>query len=171
MSQAIISEHTTASVASTRPLLKLWSAVEITGVVLLGLLAGLPVWIALAGWASYYTRGSSLRDGAYNLACLVTGLGLGIVAEAAAINWHPGLGVLALPGALLLAAGGVWLMNFITGVNNVPSYLIGIAVVFTAGMDTSLDSYLILTAAVSVGALAAALPDFIRQKREPEGEQ
>ncbi|SDZ89670.1 DUF1097 domain-containing protein [Microbulbifer marinus] len=170
MSQAMISEHTTAPAVSPRSLLKLRSAFEIAGAVTFSLLAGLPVWIALAGWVSYYSRGSSLRDGAYNLACLVTGLGIGIVSQAAAVKWHPDLGMLAMPAALVFAAASVWLMNVVTGVNNFRSYLIGIAVVIVAGMDTSLDSYLMLTAAVTLGAFVAALPDLIRQKRESEVE-
>ncbi|SHE88013.1 Protein of unknown function [Microbulbifer donghaiensis] len=171
MSQAIVNEHTTAPVKTVWSPLKLRTAFEIAGAATLSLLAGLPVWIALAGWLSYHTRGSSLRDGAYNLACVVTGLGIGIVAQAAAVKWNPDLGMLAMPAALLLAAAGVWLMNVVTGVSNFRSYLIGVAVVFIAGMDTSLDSYLMLTAAVTVGALAAAVPDLIRQKREPEVER
>ncbi|WP_323844874.1 DUF1097 domain-containing protein [Microbulbifer magnicolonia] len=173
MSQAMVSEHTTesVSVSVSRSPVKLRSALEIAGAAGLSLFGGLPVWITLSGWLAYRARGSSLRDGAYNLACAVTGLGLGIVAQAAAVKLHPALGLAALPAALALAAVSALMMNWITGVKNIPSYLIGIVVVFAAGMDTSLDTYLILTAAVSVGAFAAALADFIHQVREPEVQQ
>ncbi|MFC6632281.1 DUF1097 domain-containing protein [Microbulbifer taiwanensis] len=174
MGQAVTSEHRAEFTAEPRAVSRLsftpLSAALIAGAAALCLLADLPVWVALAGWASYYTRGTTLRDGAYNLACAVTGLGLGIVAQAAAAKWSPELGIWALPAALFLAAISIQMLKFITGVNNIPSYFIGVLVVFAAGMETSLDTYLTLTAAVSVGAFAAALPDIIRQRREPEVE-
>lgn len=170
MSQATASEHALASMAIVRRILKPLSVIEIAGAAALSMFAGLPVWVALAGWASYYTSGSSQRDGAYNLACVVTGLGIGIVAEAAAVNWQSSLGILALPVALLLAASSVWLMNMVTGVQNIASYLIGVAVVWVADTATSLDGYLLLTAAVTVGAVFGALSDMIDPRRKTESE-
>jgi|GEM_PF-1198548 len=165
MNRAIASEHSVEEIAVSRLSFTPLSAALVAGAAALCLLLGLPVWAGLAGWVAYYTRGSTLRDGAYNLACAVTGLGLGIVAQAAAARFDASLGLLALPVALFLAAVSIQLMRWITGVNNIPSYFIGVAVVFAAAMDTSLDTYLTLTATVSVGAFAAALPDFICRKR------
>lgn len=169
MSQAIASEHSAEQIEFSRLANTPLSAALLAGAAALCVLGGLPVWAALGGWAAYYTRGSTLRDGAYNLACAVTGLGFGIVAQSVALRLDPGLGIMALPAALFLAAIGIQLMKWITGVDNIPSYFVGVLVVFAAGMDRSLDTYLILTAAVSVGAFAAALPDMVR--RAPEFEQ
>lgn len=139
------------------------SFVGIIGVVALSLVSGLPTWVALAGWLSYHTRGTFPRDGFYNLACLVTGLGIGIVAESLMFKWQADLRFWALPAALLLATGGIWLMNFVTGIRNWPSYLIGVAVVFIAELDASMSSYLTLTAVVAMGAAVGALLDLMRK--------
>lgn len=168
MNQITVSESPLQSV-SARRLLRPLMAVQVACVGALSLFTGLPIWVALAGWLSYYTRGSKLRDGAYNLACVVTGLGIGIVAHAAADSWYPGLGVLSLPAALLLAASIVWLMDIVTGIHNLPSYVIGIAVVFVADATASLEAYLMLTAAVTVGAFVGALSDLICRKRRDAG--
>ncbi len=131
--------------------------------VALSLASGLPTWVALAGWLSYHTRGTSLRDGFYNLACLVTGLGIGIVAESLMFKWQADLRFWALPVALVLATCGIWLMNFVTGIRNWPSYLIGVAIVFIAAMEASISSYLTLTAVVAMGAAVGALLDLTRR--------
>ncbi|MCX2830222.1 DUF1097 domain-containing protein [Microbulbifer thermotolerans] len=128
----------------------------------LGLYVGLSVWAVLGGWSAYFTRGTSLRDRAYNIACAVTGLGLTIVAQALADKLNPGLGAAALPVTWFLLAISVQLMQWITGVKNIPSYFLGCAVAFAASVETSLDSYLMLTAAIVAGAFVAALPDMVR---------
>ena len=61
-------------------------------------------------------------------------------------------------------------MNMVTGVQNIASYLIGVAVVWVADTATSLDGYLLLTAAVTVGAVFGALSDMIDPRRKTESE-
>lgn len=163
MSQSVASEHFVEHSLPKRAKPTMAAAILLGGAAAICVLAGQPVWAAFAGWAAYFTRGSTLRNGAYNLACAVTGLGLGIVALAAKGGLLPDLGLMALPVALLLAIAGIYLMKLMTGVDNMPSYLIGVLVVLASGLEPSLDSYLILTAAVTVGAFAAAIPDIVKQ--------
>ncbi|WP_193161117.1 DUF1097 domain-containing protein [Microbulbifer hainanensis] len=163
MSHAVASEHRIESTPLSRGAGVLLVAVQIAGAGVAGYLLGLPVWVTLAGLAVFYSRGSSLGHGTYNLACAITGLGLGIVSLSAAANFDLNSAWTALPAALLLAAISVQLMQFITGVSNVPNYYIGILIALVANMETSLDTYLTLTAAVSVGVFAATLPALVRR--------
>ncbi|WP_346836944.1 DUF1097 domain-containing protein [Microbulbifer sp. SAOS-129_SWC] len=163
MSHAVANEHRVESILFSRRTSIPLAAVMFAGAGIAGYLLGLPVWIALIGWAVYFTRGSTLHDGAYNLACAITGLGFGIVSLSAAGKLQLHAAWAALPVALLIAAVSVHLMQFITGVSNVPGYYLGILVALVADTDGSLDSYLTLTAAVSVGVFAAALPDLVRR--------
>lgn len=126
--------------------------------------AGIPICAAFAGWVAYFTRGSTLRDGAYNLACTVTGLGLGAVAYTVDTSMEPILGIFALLVSLLVAAGSIYLVQFMTEVENVPSYFLGVLVMLAPGTSSSIGYYLTLTAGVTAGAFAAALPDLLHWK-------
>ena len=163
MSHAAASEHRVESTLFFRSTSILLVAVQVAGAGMAGYLLGLPVWGALAGLAVFYSRGSSLRHGTYNLACAITGLGLGIISLSAAAKFDLNSVWTALPAALLLAAISVQLMQFITGVSNIPNYYVGILVALVANMETSLDTYLTLTAAISVGVFAATLPALVRR--------
>ncbi|WP_172621150.1 DUF1097 domain-containing protein [Microbulbifer sp. GL-2] len=127
-----------------------------TGISLIG---DMPVWVAMLGVVAYFSRGKSLQAGAYNLACAVTGLGLGLAAQAAVAKWQLQPQVAALPIALLVAAVGAWAMGLVTGVSNISSYAIGILIGFAAQVEVSLDNYFILIAAMSIGAVVGGLVD------------
>lgn len=127
-----------------------------TGIALIG---DMPVWVAMLGVVAYFSRGKSLQSGAYNLACAVTGLGLGLAALAAVAKWQLQPHVVALPIALLVAATGVWAMGLVTGVSNISSYATGILIGFAAQVEVSLDNYFILIAAMSIGAVVGGLVD------------
>jgi len=160
MGHAVTSEHCVESAPTSRRVCNAQvlakALVQFAGAGIAGYVLELPVWVALAGWVVFYSRGSTPRDGAYNLACAITGLGLGIASLSAAAGFALDPAWAALPVALLLAASGVQLMQFMTGVNNIPGYYIGVLIAAVAHMDTSLDSYLTLTAAVSVGVFVGA---------------
>ena len=163
MSQSVVSEHFVEAKMPLRAKPTPVAVLFLAGAAALCALAGQPPWAALAGWMAYYTRGSTLRDGAYNLACAVTGLGLAIVAQTVEAGMQPSLGIYALPLALLFAVGSIYLLKLMTGVDNIPSYFIGLLVMFASQLEPSLDSYLTLTAAITSGAFAAALPQAIRE--------
>ncbi|WP_444888464.1 DUF1097 domain-containing protein [Microbulbifer sp. VAAC004] len=124
-------------------------------------LVGVPSWVAALGAVTYFARGGSLRSGGYNLACAVTGLGLGLVAIVGTAGWQLEQPWLALPMALLLSAIGAWAMGLVTGVGNIISYGIGILIAFTAQQPISLDGYFLLITAAVLGAIVAGLVDFI----------
>ncbi|WP_444919564.1 DUF1097 family protein [Microbulbifer sp. CnH-101-G] len=123
-------------------------------------LTGVPTWVAALGSVTYFARGGNLRAGSYNLACAVTGLGLGLVATVATTGWQLEQSWLALPMALLLAAIGAWAMGLVTGVGNIISYAMGILIAFTAELPASLDSYFLLITATALGAMVAGLVDY-----------
>ncbi|GAB2896724.1 hypothetical protein GCM10027180_28390 [Microbulbifer echini] len=123
-------------------------------------LVDLPAWVAVLGATAYFARGSSLRAGSYNLACTVTGLGLGFVVQAVIAKWPLELTLLSLPLALLFSAVGAWAMGLVTGISNIASYAIGILIAFAAPLPISLDSYFLLIAASAVGAISAGLADY-----------
>ncbi|GAA5442055.1 hypothetical protein Misp06_00216 [Microbulbifer sp. NBRC 101763] len=123
------------------------------------LLGGMPIWVAMLGVIAYHSRGKNLQAGAYNLACAVTGLGLGFAAQVVVAKWQLQPHFAALPIALLFAAIGAWAMGRVTGVSNISSYAIGILIGFTAQVKISLDSYFILIAAISIGAVMSGVVD------------
>ncbi|MFA0810606.1 DUF1097 family protein [Microbulbifer epialgicus] len=123
------------------------------------LIGGMLAWVAVLGVVAYFSRGRTLGSGAYNLACAVTGLGLGLAAQAVVARWQLQPFLVALPAALLFAAVGAWAMGLVTGVRNMPSYAIGVLVALAAQKEVSLDSYLILIASISVGSVIAAMID------------
>ncbi|WP_444930334.1 DUF1097 family protein [Microbulbifer sp. SSSA002] len=132
---------------------------------LVGYLGGMSIWVALLGVIAYYSRGCDWRAGAYNLACVVTGLGLGLGAQAAAAKWQIDPSILLVPIALLFSMISVWAMGLVTGIRNTPSYAIGIIIAFLAQLDITLDAYFQLIAAVSVGAIFAGLIDILWPRR------
>lgn len=170
MSQAIASqshiETTPFASFSDTPL----SAFLVAGASLSCLVLGLPVWAMLTGWAAYYTRGSLLSDGAYNLACVVTGLGLGIVAAMAIRQFEASLGIMALPTVIFVLAIAIHLMRFITGISNISCYYLGVIAFLAVQMEPTLDTYLTLTAAVSLGSFAAALTAIVKPQSD-KGEE
>ncbi|WP_444915979.1 DUF1097 family protein [Microbulbifer sp. TRSA007] len=134
---------------------------------LVGYLGGMPIWVAVLGVIAYYSRGRDWRAGAYNLACVVTGLGLGLGAQTAAHKWQIDPSILVGPIALLFSIISVWAMGMVTGIRNVTSYAIGIIIAFLAQLDITLDAYFQLIATVSIGAVFAGLIDILwpRQQR------
>lgn len=122
----------------------------------------LPLGAVFFGWIAYFTRGTTLHDRIYNIACAITGLGFGIVALSLELRLDPALGIMSLPAALLLVAVCIQLMQWTTGVNSIPGYFLGVLTAFFPGAEISLDSYLLLTASICAGAFAAALPDILR---------
>ncbi|WHI46238.1 DUF1097 domain-containing protein [Microbulbifer sp. JMSA004] len=133
---------------------------------LVGYLGGMPIWVAVLGVVAYYSRGRDLRAGAYNLACVVTGLGLGLGAQAAAYKWQIDPSILIGPIALIFSIISVWAMGLVTGVRNIPSYTIGILIAFLAQLDVTLDTYFQLIATVSIGAVFAGLIDIFWPRQE-----
>ncbi|MCO1334058.1 DUF1097 family protein [Microbulbifer sp. OS29] len=131
-----------------------------------GYLGGMPTWVAILGVIAYHSRGSGWRTGSYNLVCVVTGLGLGLGAQSAAYKWQIDPSILIVPIALVFSIISVWAMGLVTGIRNLPSYSIGIIIAFLAQVDTTLDAYLQLIAAVSVGAVFAGLVNSIWPRRE-----
>ncbi|AWF80635.1 hypothetical protein BTJ40_07320 [Microbulbifer sp. A4B17] len=133
---------------------------------LVGYLGGMPTWVAVLGVIAYFSRGRNWRAGAYNLACVVTGLGLGLGAQAAAFKWQIDPSILVAPIALLFSVISVWAMGLVTGIRNIPSYAIGIVIAFLAQLDITLDAYFQLIATVSIGAVFAGLIDALWPRKD-----
>jgi beta-lactamase regulating signal transducer with metallopeptidase domain len=91
-----------------------------------------PVWAMFMGWVTYYTRGHSGRDGLFNYACLVLGIGLGLLAVAAVGALAPSLGSYALPIVVLVIATLVVSLRAVPMLSNIPAYFLGLITVFAA---------------------------------------
>jgi len=159
MSEAIGSAEGRQTLSQERLLTGLRLLLGLSLATCAALIGEVPVWVAMLGVVAYFSRGKSLQAGVYNLACAVTGLGLGLAAQAAVTKWQLQPDVVALPIALLVAATGAWAMGLVTGVRNISSYATGILIGCAAQVQVSLDNYFILIAAMSIGAVAGALVD------------
>jgi len=58
------------------------------------------------------------------------------------------------------------LVQLMTDVENMPGYFLGVLTMLASGMPPTLDSYLALTAGITAGAFAGALPDIFSQDPE-----
>lgn len=116
---------------------------------------GLPVWAMFIGWVAYFTRGHSLRDGVANLACVVAGVALAILAALSLGVLQPTLGSLALPLVVFVVAMLVVALRAVPVMSNLLAYFLGLVAFFAAHLPPTLGTLLHLAAAAALGAAAA----------------
>jgi hypothetical protein len=128
---------------------------------------GLPIWAMFIGWVAYYTRGANARDGAWNFACVLGGIAIGIGSALALGEIGPMLGTLALPSVVFVVAGGVVSLRSLPPLDNLLCYFLGMIAFFAAGREPSLAALLALGTVVAIGSLGAWLSQLLQQRFIP----
>lgn len=119
------------------------------------MLLEVPVWAMFIGWISFFTRGMTLRQGLINLACLLTGMTLGIGAAHALSALTPYLGDYAITAvvfaitvvALSLAKAPIF--------NNPLCFFLGLVAYFAFHQPPTLTTFAQLALAAGLGVTAA----------------
>ena len=112
-------------------------------------------WAMFVGWISYFTRGVNLRDGLINLACVLTGVGIGLAAGAATHALTPELGPAALTAVVFGVAVVVLSLRHIPVFNNLLGFFLGVVAYFASEQAPSWIAFTELGLAAAVGTGAA----------------
>ena len=139
--KAILGESIVASIAATISLLIL----------------DVPIWATFLGWIAFFTRGITPRDGMINLACVISGLIIGIATAQLAVVMTPYLGELTLPLVVLAATFVILSMRSLPIINNVLAFFLGLVCYFASSLPPQVASFIELSAALALGVLAALL--------------
>lgn len=131
------------------------SAVATIAATVSALVLEVPVWAMFVGWISYFTRGVNLRDGLINLACVLTGVGIGLAAGAATHVLTPKLGPAALTAVVFGVAVAVLSLRHIPVFNNLLGFFLGLVAYFASEQAPSWAAFAELGLAAAVGTGAA----------------
>ncbi len=143
--KAILGESIVASIAATISLLIL----------------DVPIWATFLGWIAFFTRGITPRDGMINLACVLSGLAIGIAAALVAGVVTPYLGELTLPLIVLAATFVILSMRLLPTINNLLACFLGLVCFFASTLPPQFASFIELSAALSLGVLAGLLASLV----------
>ncbi|GGJ85119.1 DUF1097 domain-containing protein [Pseudomonas matsuisoli] len=133
------------------------SAVAALAATFSALIAGWPIWAMFIGWISFFTRAPSLRQGAINLACTLTGLVLGMAAGVATEVLSPTLGPLTVMPVVFVVAVLVLSMRRLAVFNNLLAFFLGLVSYFASHLPPTFLTFFELGGAAVLGALAALL--------------
>ncbi|MGH8177698.1 MAG: DUF1097 domain-containing protein [Steroidobacter sp.] len=135
------------------------------------LVIDVPVWAMFVGWIAYFTRGVNLRQGLVNLACVLIGLGFGIVAALATSALTPYLGAASLTVVVFALAMVVLSLRLAPVFNNLLGFFLGLVAYFASHLPPSLDAFVELGAAATLGSAAGWLASFVQQRlSKPQAE-
>lgn len=127
----------------------------------------LPIWAMFIGWVAYYTRGVNARDGAWNFACVFSGIAIGIATARALGVLGPILGSLAPPVAVLILAMAVVSLRALPRLNNLLCYFLGLIALFASNREPSFATWLALGTAVGIGSFGAWLSHSLQHRFAP----
>jgi hypothetical protein len=116
-----------------------------------------PVWAMFIGWISYFTRGVTARHGLVNLVCVLGGMALGVLAAMMMGALAPLLGALTTGAVVFLVAMVVLPMQHVPVFNNLLGFFLGLVGWFAAHPSPSMEAWLPLAGAATLGAMAAWL--------------
>lgn len=143
--KAILGESIVASIAATISLLIL----------------DVPIWATFLGWIAFFTRGITPRDGMINLACVLSGLAIGIAAALVADVMTPYLGELTLPLVVLAATFAILSMRLLPVINNLLACFLGLVCFFASALPPQFASFIELSAALILGVIAGLLASLV----------
>jgi len=127
----------------------------------------LPIWAMFIGWVAYYTRGVNPRDGAWNFACVVAGIAIGIGTALALGVLGPRLGALAAPVAVFVLAWAVVSLRALPQLNNLLCYFLGLIAFFASSREPALAALLALGLAIAIGSVGAWLSHSLQHRYLP----
>ncbi|MFC4729213.1 DUF1097 domain-containing protein [Coralloluteibacterium thermophilus] len=128
------------------------------------MLLDVPIWAMFVGWIAYFTRGLSLRHGVLNLACVLMGVGLGMVAAHALAVAGPVLGAWA-PGAVVFCITIVALsLGTLPYANNILACFLGLVAFFASHLPPTAGTWLLLAMATGLGTLAGWLAHALQRR-------
>lgn len=127
----------------------------------------LPAWAMFLGWVGYSISGSTVREGAANLATFLIGLALGIGTGFAIAALTPALGFAATPVAVFGIVILILSLRSLPAINNPLVYFLGAISFFASGQAPSTPLFATLAAAGLIGALGAGMASAL-QSRLPE---
>lgn len=128
------------------------------------LLLSLPVWAMFVGWVAFFSRGLTLRDGLVNLGCVLMGIVFGMGAALSIGALSPTFGLFALPIVVFVVAMVVVSLRATRTMNNIVAYFLGLIAYFAAHLAPSLESFLELGGAASLGSFAGWLSHAIQRR-------
>jgi len=145
----------TTTSSNTYVLATLVAAATAAGASAISLSLALPVWAMFIGWIAFYTRGLSVRSTIENLACVGTGLLLGLVATLTlqALSGTTGP-AWALPLVVFVVAIVVVSLRGLPVMSNLLAYFLGLVAWFAAHLEPSFESVGKLLGAGALGSTA-----------------
>ncbi len=117
----------------------------------------LPVWAMFVGWIAFFTRGLNLRSGLISLACVLTGMVLGLGAAYMLGTLHPLLGKYAIAPVVIVITALTLSMARAPVFNNLLGFFLGLVTWFAAHPSPSLATLSGLSATIAIGTLAGFL--------------
>jgi hypothetical protein len=124
----------------------------------------IPIWAMFIGWVAYFTRGHSFKDGMINLACVVLGIGFGVIAALAIAVLMPRVGSFSFAIVVFCTASIVVSLRAAPMLNNVLAYFLGLIGFFAAHVEPTLMAFAELSAASALGAFSAWLSQTAQSK-------
>ncbi|MES2871132.1 MAG: DUF1097 domain-containing protein [Pseudomonadota bacterium] len=128
------------------------------------LLIDVPVWAMFIGWIAFFTRGITARDGLINLVCVLGGLIIGIAAGLASAAVAPYLGALTITPIALTATLIVLSLKLLPVFNNLLGFFLGLVCYFASGLPPTLDTFVELAIASSLGILGGLLASLMHKR-------
>ncbi|WP_066098148.1 DUF1097 domain-containing protein [Xanthomonas massiliensis] len=122
----------------------------------------LPIWAMFIGWIAFSTRGLNILGTVENLVCVGLGLTIGVIASSVIAGLAPMMGMdTALPMVVFGVAIVVVSLRGLPILNNLLGYFLGLVAWFAAHLEPSLENFVHLFTANSIGAAAGLLSHLI----------
>jgi len=133
------------------------SAVASSAATVSALALELPVWAMFVGWIAFFTRGLNLRSGLVNLACVLIGVALGIVAAHAQGALGPVFGAYAISVVVVAVTAVALSLARVPVFNNLLGFFLGLVAYFASHMPPSPGTFATLGLAAAIGTAAGFL--------------
>jgi hypothetical protein len=124
----------------------------------------LPIWAMFIGWVAFFTHGLNVSHTIINLICVWLGIIIGMMAGIALSIIGPILGAWALPFVVFIVAMLVVSLRSVPKVNNLLCYFLGLILFFASHYAPSMDSFLVLACAASIGSFGGLASIFLQKR-------
>lgn len=114
----------------------------------------LPIWAMFIGWIAFFTRGVNINHTITNLVCVWLGITIGMIAGIVLKIIGPVLGAGALPIVVFVVGMLVVSLRSAPKINNLLCHFLGLVSFFASHYTPSIDNFLALAAAVTIGSFA-----------------
>lgn len=124
----------------------------------------LPIWAMFIGCIAFFTQGLNVKHTINNLICVWLGIAIGMVTGIVLSIAGAILGAGALPFVIFIITMLVVSLRSVPKINNLLCYFLGLVSFFASHYVPSMDSFLVLAGAASIGSFGGLAFIFLQKR-------